>query len=303
MTLGGPRRPSVPKRDSGDRRAGEDELRHRASPGLVPAPLVGMGGTPVPVDPNSYRPATEGDEPTEAHRALASICPYLVAEDGGWRAATPMREHRCTAVRPPAPVPEETQRRLCLVDAHTSCPEYLAARQRRSAELARDRIALDQLDSLRFQPAGRASPIALERPRTEPPRPMVAGREARTVVRSARLPIVVAVVLVVLVFGGSKFLGGTPGPTATPTVHATVTAAASPSSGAATPSDAASPTPTPVDSAGPTPIVATGTYKVKRGDSLSRIAKALGTTVTVLKQLNDLGDPPRIRIGQVLKVP
>jgi hypothetical protein len=310
MSLGGPRRPSLPRRDSGDDRSPEARIRVQQSPGLVPAPLVGMGGAPspgrtsAPIDANAYRAATEGDEQTDAHRALATICPYLVAEDGGWRAATPMREHRCTAVRPPAALSEETQRRLCLVEQHVTCPEYLAARQRRSAELARDRISFEQLDSLRFQPSARATPVALERPRTTdaPPAVMGLGLETRSVARSARMPIAIGVIVVVALFGGSKFLGGSAPPSASPSTRATSSLAASPSSGA-TPSDGSSPTPSLETSPSPTPVVGTHTYKIKRGDSLGKIARALGTTVDVLKSLNDFGDPPRIRVGQVINVP
>jgi hypothetical protein len=257
----------------------------------------------VPPDGGSHRAATEGDEPTEAHRALATICPYLVAEDGGWRAATPMREHRCTAVRPPAPLSEETQRRLCLVEQHVTCPEYLAARQRRSAELARDRISFEQLDSLRFQPSARATPVALERPRTsDAPPAALMGLETRSVARSARMPIAIGVIVIVALFGGSKFLGGSASPTASPTSRPTSSLAASPTGGAS-PSDGSSPTPSAETSSSPTPIVATRTYKIKRGDSLGKIARQFGTTIEVLRSLNDLGDPPRIRVGQVLNIP
>lgn len=45
---------------------------------------------------------------------------------------------------------------------------------------------------------------------------------------------------------------------------------------------------------------AVGTYRVKRGDTLSRIAKQHGTTVRDLAAANDLADPDFIREGQVL---
>ena len=45
------------------------------------------------------------------------------------------------------------------------------------------------------------------------------------------------------------------------------------------------------------------TYSVKRNDTLSSIAKAYGTTVDKLADLNKLSNPNRISVGQKLKVP
>lgn len=44
------------------------------------------------------------------------------------------------------------------------------------------------------------------------------------------------------------------------------------------------------------------TYKVVKGDNLTKIAKKFGTTVTALVKLNDIKDKNLIKIGQVLKV-
>lgn len=43
-------------------------------------------------------------------------------------------------------------------------------------------------------------------------------------------------------------------------------------------------------------------YTVKAGDTLTRIAKANGTTVQRLVELNGIADPNKIRVGQVLKL-
>lgn len=45
------------------------------------------------------------------------------------------------------------------------------------------------------------------------------------------------------------------------------------------------------------------TYIVKAGDTLYRIAQAASTTVDKLAQLNNLPDPAKITVGQVLKLP
>lgn len=44
------------------------------------------------------------------------------------------------------------------------------------------------------------------------------------------------------------------------------------------------------------------TYKVRNGDTLSKIAARAGVTVDDLCKLNHLADPDMIRIGQVLKI-
>ena len=46
----------------------------------------------------------------------------------------------------------------------------------------------------------------------------------------------------------------------------------------------------------------TGTYVVKQGDTLVKIAKAYGTTVEELQKLNNLDNPNLIQVGQALKV-
>lgn len=51
------------------------------------------------------------------------------------------------------------------------------------------------------------------------------------------------------------------------------------------------------------PASGAGTYSVRAGDTLARIAKAYGTTWQALAKLNALSDPNRLEIGQVLKVP
>ena len=45
------------------------------------------------------------------------------------------------------------------------------------------------------------------------------------------------------------------------------------------------------------------TYRVRKGDTLSRIASAYGTTVTALMRHNDLRKANQVRVGQVLQIP
>ncbi|KPC59086.1 hypothetical protein ADL35_49250, partial [Streptomyces sp. NRRL WC-3753] len=51
------------------------------------------------------------------------------------------------------------------------------------------------------------------------------------------------------------------------------------------------------------PPATSGTYTVKKGDTLSGIAAAHGTTVKAMADLNGLKDPNKLAVGQKLKVP
>ena len=50
------------------------------------------------------------------------------------------------------------------------------------------------------------------------------------------------------------------------------------------------------------PASGAGTYTVRAGDTLDRIARLHGTTWQALAKLNGLADPNRLKVGQVLKV-
>jgi len=71
------------------------------------------------------------------------------------------------------------------------------------------------------------------------------------------------------------------------------------------------PSPTPVPSAAASlvpspersPAPELRTYKVKRGDTLIKIAARFDTTVRALIELNNIDDPARIPIGARLKIP
>src|SRR6478735_4646013 len=84
--------------------------------------------------PDRPGPATPG-EPSPPPN-IGEICSYLLASQGGWRNAAPSRDHRCTAVDPPAALPSDKQRSLCLVAEHTSCPAFRAARASRASMIA-----------------------------------------------------------------------------------------------------------------------------------------------------------------------
>ncbi|MFQ5880273.1 MAG: LysM peptidoglycan-binding domain-containing protein [Dehalococcoidia bacterium] len=55
--------------------------------------------------------------------------------------------------------------------------------------------------------------------------------------------------------------------------------------------------------AAPTPTAGEATYTVQRGDTLSAIAKRLGVDLQELIRVNNISDPNRLLVGQVLVLP
>ena len=76
-------------------------------------------------DPDPVSEAA-GAPVSPAVAARASVCPYLLASQGGWRSTHASRAHRCTAVAPPVVLALAKQRSLCLGAAHRRCATYLA---------------------------------------------------------------------------------------------------------------------------------------------------------------------------------
>ncbi len=70
--------------------------------------------------------AAGGESPSVVD-VVAAVCPFLVAADGAWRAASASREHRCGATAPPGRLTLERQSSLCLLVAHLDCPLFEAA--------------------------------------------------------------------------------------------------------------------------------------------------------------------------------
>ncbi|MFM5904821.1 MAG: LysM peptidoglycan-binding domain-containing protein [Micrococcales bacterium] len=91
----------------------------------------------------------------------------------------------------------------------------------------------------------------------------------------------------------------TPSPSGTPTASPAPTPTAT---STATPKPTPSPSMTSTPSASPSPSPTAKTYKVVSGDTLTKIAKAFGVTVTALKTANNLSTDT-ILVGQVLVIP
>jgi LysM repeat protein len=225
------------------------------------------------------------------------MCPFLRARDGTWRAAAPMREHRCWAVDPPAELPVLTQQRLCLHRTHDGCERFVHARELRAASLAeRIRGAVGAADDVAPVPQTAPSnpmisPVALPRarpaavqasrrpsPRRLPPIARVANRpRARPLLTGASVAIMAVAIVAAWAVRPVEQRGVVP--SALP-AQATV----------------APPAPTPVAGAA-------GTYAVREGDTLRSIAERFGITVRELRAANTLGDPPVLTPGMVLVIP
>lgn len=284
-----------------------------------------------PVVSRSERsPQREAGQHDPRPGGLPSLCPFLTAEDGTWRGARPLREHRCSAVSPPVPLAPEKQRRLCLGDGHLDCTTYLGAVEGR-ARVAETGAASSMTRHSR--PLARMSPIVLDQVRFEWQLPAFRADRASG---QAALVAVLGVALAVVVLGrptgepgaslggsvaSSQPTAGGPRPsdgvaTFSPAAPATSAApagtpnarpSAPPAESAVTSPSSPSAAPEPVASATPAatvePSLSGATYTVKRGDSLFAIAARFGTTTKVLIALNDLADPRQLKIGQVLILP
>lgn len=272
---------------------------------------------PAPVAPPSTAAPTATVSPSSA------ICPYLRVP-AGWRSAAPSRDHRCTAVSPPARLSGEKQTHLCLLAAHAECPTFVAAREARAVR------GVPPLVDRR--PLARTTPTVIE-----PARPRFGLALGSTGRRAGQggiaLLMVVALAAVVLArtgpnAGGAGVLPGqsqaagnasvatspiasvpgmsgvasspsmlppSPGPSAAPSATASATTVtAPPASGQ---SANAAPTPTPL------PLGSFVTYTVRSGDTLSGIAARYKTTVQAILDANGIKVSDYLRIGQVLRIP
>jgi LysM repeat protein len=254
------------------------------------------------------RPSAVASASTQGDRTFQEAplrgCPFLVAEEGGWRLDAPSRAHRCGAVSPPAPLSPEKQARLCLTAAHTGCATLQASLSARRARLgpatendratrwglARTTTVIEEAGGLRARAAG----LLLDR---------------------GRWPAIPAVILVLtlLVLAASGLRPTSPAAvesSATPGASATHAPASTPgptlsSSPEATSTPATTPTaqPTARPTGLPAPSAAFTTYKVKSGDTLSGIASSFGVTVREILDLNGISIDSKLRVGQVLKIP
>ena len=244
-------------------------------------------------------PETASPDPVRPDPVFPSVlqCPYLVSADGAWRRSVPSRDHRCSAVTPPAPLVTEKQRDLCLTEDHLGCATFLAAESARAA-------AIDRPSSLP-RPIARTAPVILDRGRMSIAMPgLRADRSSAQALLIVLLVLAFAAILIAKLSGAGGGLGVV---AATSSVRPSASVAASPRVTAApSPSVAPSTSDGPAASAAASPDatpVSTKTYTVKKGDTLIGIATKFGTTTKVIIRLNDLKSPSALKIGQVIKLP
>jgi LysM repeat protein len=291
---------------------------------------LGVGGRPAPYDflmvPTGGAGSPVGtpvratrDDPSAV--APLDVCPYLVDAAGAWRRAQPSRSHRCGARTPAPTIPALTQKRICLTAEHASCEFYVAATRARAEALLADHVRPERLETSRFHVVTRPMPMATDG--------VARGATTTTGTTGApRGPLqLVAIALAIVLLGGAAAVAAAvvfqpraqdgiavgPTPTATQPLGTQATpiarppAASSSASPPSTPSTAPTPTASPLPSATPRPTPTPGTrptrYRVKRGDTLNRIAARFDTTVRAIRELNELGDNEDIRVGQILRIP
>lgn len=264
-------------------------------------------GAPDAADP---RPGSEPDGPPEpagrashvatlsAREATAATCSYLISVGGAWRQTTPSRDHRCSAVEPPAPQPSDKQRRHCLSPHHVECPIYRAARTARAVGLSPsgDPAVVANVDAAR-RPIARTAPILLEQPRL-----------LEQVVRLSfdrgpgQLALVALMILAFSVVAITRLSSASP-PGAGSSAGPSAIALAS-SSPAPTPRPTPRPSPKPSASAAPTPEPSyRGKYTVRKGDTILSIAQRFKVHTGEIRRLNGLRSTYVVKPGDVLKIP
>jgi LysM repeat protein len=235
---------------------------------------------------------------TSARDAVAATCPYLTSSGGSWRLAGPSRDHRCTAIDPPAAQATEKQRLHCLSTDHVDCTLFRAARSARMATLAGGADpALVEAADRRRRPVARTAPVLLE-----PPRLVDRAAQLQFDRAPGQLALIGLMVVAFAIVALTRLsAGGGGSASSSPPASASAIAAVS-----VAPSLA--PTPSAIPSAGsPGPSSSAGpsfrtTYTVKKGDTLLAIAKRFGTTAAKIKAINGLSSST-LHVGQVLKIP
>jgi LysM repeat protein len=229
---------------------------------------------------------------------LGTTCPFFRREtaDGtlGRPIEMPESINRCAAYGEPRPQSLRQQQLVCLSSRHVDCPRYLRA----------------------------AGPVPLAPRARTVPRAILAAIVILLLSAAASFAFVLARGGLTLpqapgATGGVAAAIGTPIPTAV-VVVATPEPSPSPSE-EPTPTPTASPLPTPTASAVPSDPVPQNdryallqpcpdkpdcyVYRVRRGDTLTGIAKFFGTTLDTIRELNPWTKTKGLQTGQQLLIP
>jgi LysM repeat protein len=268
---------------------------------LVRTDPAAAAEAPVPWQGSSPTGIPTASEPPGGFGQPDAICPFLLSADLSWRAATPQREHRCTAVTPRQPLALEVQRELCLVEAHRVCDRFVAATRPRSGRAERHRAGGPR----RHRPLARTMPLLIERG-------LVRNALLSLPIRSSITQAVVVALLVaaLVMIAAARVLPAQPAASPSPAPLASVALVTVPSptpiatpTATLSPSPSSEPTPSVIGAQSPSPSVAARTYQVRAGDTLLGIASRFGTTAGAIMRANNIASPNALRIGQVLVIP
>ena len=233
------------------------------------------------------------------------VCPHLRSLEGPWRVQHASRDHRCALLARDARLATSHQKAYCLTPAHRTCPINVPL----ADQASRRHVATAPV--LVEHGVAAAAPVIRD-----------AARGGARLARGLLIALLVAGAGLAFLLARGPLA---PNPAAQPTGAAGSAGASirsmssdarnldgcrdDPHAGAidthshaqATPARA-SPRPS-ASTVAPSRSPAAHTYIVQKGDTLYVIARKSGTTVAVLERLNNITDPTRIRVGQVLRLP
>lgn len=242
------------------------------------------------------------EAPPRTRATHRTVCPFLIASTGDWRLNMPTTDHRCSAFVPLTSLSLDKQARLCLAAGHTGCATYIASIEARATRAGGSGEPLDRVGRWGY---ARTAPLIEDTGGLRGTLiTMIGDRRTWPAIPAVLL---VATLLAVGISGiraeGQTAALATPTPGATP-VHTPQPTVVAPS---VAPTTEPSPSPTIVaslaPSAAPTPAPSYQTYVVQSGDTLASIAARFHTTVSAISKLNNISDPRKLHIGQVLKIP
>jgi LysM repeat protein len=253
------------------------------------------GGTAVLIE------APPRDRPT-----IGSICPFLIASTGDWRLNAPTTDHRCSAFVPLTALSLDKQARLCLTAGHTSCATYAASVEARGARSRGENG--EPVERVGRWGYARTAPLIEDTGGFRGTLiTMIADRRTWPAIPAVLL---VATLLAVGISGiraegqTAALTSPTPGRSAVASPAASVVETPEPTTQSVPPPSPGQTTePSVAPSIAPTPEPSYQLYTVKSGDTLAGIAAKYHTTVSAITTLNNITDPRKLHIGQVLKIP
>jgi LysM repeat protein len=242
----------------------------------------------------------QGSAPANAAAAAnPAVCPYLgLVDDPRTHFAFATTAHRCHSGAHPEPIEVSHQGALCLSADYAACQRYVLPTAVGAGLAVAPRPAEAPIAHVGTRVRWRSGPD---------------GRR-RLVVRAG---VVLVAVLTLAIFaavilgqGGFKF-GGPAGVAGSSPTTSLASPAASPTASLASPTGSPQPTPTASSAptsgptASPTGSVAAlpTTHIVRRGETLTSIARLYGVTLAALEKANGIKDPSLITVGQRLIIP